>query len=137
MAITFKTVEACEAPKVREAGEYLMKITSAVETTFNSGKEGLKVIFEDNDGLKIYNNFFFEGKAANNLLTLLGAVGLYDGNGWENLSLDADDLVGLFVYVDCEKDKENKYLQCKFCGFRKYESEQPKPEPKNASKAPF
>ena len=136
MAIKFNQVEEI---KQREAGEYLMKITKAEEVTFNSGKDGIKIQFQAEDGLKIYNNFFTEGKAANNFLKLLSALGMYDGGGWENIvPFEAEDLEGLFVYVDTEKDADGRYLQCKFCGFRAYEQQpEPKPEPKKSNKAPF
>ena len=136
MAIKFKNVEEI---KTHEAGEYLMKITSAKEVDFKSGNSGVQIDFESKDGVKLrFVNFFTEGKGANNFLNLLSALGMYDGGGWENVKpFEAEDLIGLFVYVDAEKDSDNKYLVPKFCGYRKYEGQEVEKKAKPKAEAPF
>ena len=124
MAIKFENVEEI---KTHEAGEYLMKITKAEEKTFKSGNSGYVVDFKSEDGLEIrFTNFVAFGKGANNLANLLYALGYIEGTSLtdkQNAKVpEAEDLVGLKLYVDTEKDEDGRYLKAKFCGYRKYEN---------------
>ena len=143
MAIKFNKTEEVEKPREWQEGEYLMKITRSEEKTYNSGNTGYEVDFTSNDGLNIkYQKYFAFGKASNNFLVFLQALGYCEGMTVKDMETsdavpEADELTGLFVYVDTKKDADGKYLEPKFCGYRAYE-QQAKPEPKKAtSKAPF
>ena len=123
MAIKFENVEEI---KTHEEGEYLMKIVKAEEKVFKSGNSGYVLDFQSADGLNIkYTNFVAFGKGANNLANLLHALGILESTKVEDLPKakvpEAEDLVGLKLYVDTEKDESGKYLKAKFCGFRAYD----------------
>ena len=136
MAIKFENVEEI---KNHEPGEYLMKITKAEEKTFKSGNSGYVVDFKSEDGLEIrFTNFVAFGKGANNLANLLHALGYIEGTSVKDMMNakvpEAEDLVGLKLYVDTEKDEDGKYLKAKFCGYRKYEGSS-KPAKKTETQA--
>jgi hypothetical protein len=104
-------------------GEYLMKIYEAEEKTSQSGNQYIMVKFESNEGVKICDSFMLFGSMANKTLQLLKAVGLMqDGQKWEEIDFETDDLLGQYLYIDAIKDKDNpQFLKTKFDGFRPYE----------------
>lgn len=126
---SFNRVEEIKATP----GEYLMKIYSCEEKTSQSGNDYFLIKFESAEEIKICDSFMFTGKMANKTLQLFKAIGLIEeGQTWEEIGdIDADDLLGRYLYVDAVKDKENPmFLKTKFEGFRKYEKSTTTPDNK-------
>ena len=90
-----------------------------------------------------YQKFFRFGKAANNFLVLLHALGYCKDIDISEIEKcdeipEAEELLGLFVYADCKKNADG-YLEPKFCGFEPYETETKTPPkaPKETQAEPF
>ena len=130
----------CEKVEVQDyvAGEYLFKIYEVNEKVSQAGNDYWQVKFENKDGIKMCDNFMFFGKAANKTLGLLTGLGLADGETFPDEDFEPDDILGKYVYIDTEKEKDSGFLKCPFDvkKYRKYENKnktasKPKPVKKN------
>lgn len=119
-------------------GEYLFKIYECNEKTSQNGNDYFQVKFKTDDEFKVCDNFMFTGKAASKTLGLLNAIGIGDGENWEEIGeITPNHLLGLYLYISVKKDGD--FFKCPFnrSGYRAFESQPAKPEPKKADKAPF
>lgn len=114
-----------DAEKVTSAqpGEYLFKIYEANEKTSQAGNDYWQVKFESKEGVKVCDNFMFNGKAASKTLSLLTALGLADGENFPTEELSVDDILGKYLYINTIKDKESGFLKCPWGsdGYKAYE----------------
>lgn len=124
-----------EETKQHSEGEYLMKIYEVNQKTSQAGNPYFQIKFESQEGLRVCDNFMFHGKAANKTLVLLSALGQYDGNGWENLEINQNNLLGHYLYVDLVKDGD--FLRPTFAGFRNYENKSAQSIQSQKNECPF
>ena len=133
--VKFNSVEKVQE---RVAGEYLFKIYEVNEKTSQAGNEYWQVKFETADGFKVCDNFMFSGKAANKTLGLLYGVGIGDGEAWEGLDPQKDDLLGSYVYINVKKQKDGDFFECPWgkSGYRQATPQAVAPK-KEVAAAPF
>ena len=123
----------------RVAGEYLFKIYEVNEKTSQAGNEYWQVKFETQDGFKVCDNFMFSGKAANKTLGLLYGLGIGDGEAWEGLDPQKDDLLGAYVYINVKKQKDSDFFECPWgkSGYRAFDGAKKAEPKKEVAAAPF
>ena len=105
-----------------QAGKYLFKIYEVNEKQSQAGNDYWQIKFETKEGLKVCDNFMFNGKAASKTLFLLSALGLADGENFPKNEITPNDILGSFVYITTVKDKDSDYLKCPFnrTGYEEY-----------------
>ena len=119
-----------------EKGEYLFKIYEVNEKTSKNGNDYWQVKFESKEGIKMCDNFMFFGKAATKSLGLFTGLGLADGVHFPEEDYEPDDILGKYLYIDTEKDKDSGYLKCPFDvkKYREYKSTKTASKPKPVKK---
>ena len=120
-----------DAEKVTRApaGKYLFKIYEVEEKVGKiSGNPYWQIKFETKDGVKVCDNFMFNGKAASKTLYLLAALGLSDGENFPKQKFDKEDILGRFLYITTVKDKDSDFLKCPFnnTGYEEYKVKEKK-----------
>ena len=107
-----------------EKGEYLFKIYEVNEKVSQAGNDYWQVKFESKEGIKMCDNFMFFGKAATKTLGLFTGLGLADGVNFPEEDYEPDDILGKYLYIDTDKDKDSGYLKCPFDvkKYREYKS---------------
>lgn len=125
---------AQDAEKVTSAkpGKYLFKIYEAKEKISQADNEYWQVKFESKEGVKVCDNFMFNGKAASKTLALLTALDLANGEEFPTEELSTDDILGRYLYVDTIKDKDSDFLKCPWSnsGYEAYTKAKTKTKPK-------
>ena len=94
----------------RVAGEYLFKIYEVNEKTSQAGNEYWQTKVETNEGFKICDNLMFSGKAACKTLAFLHAIGIGDGETWEGLEVNKEDILGAYLYMNVKKNKDDDFF---------------------------
>ena len=119
-----------------EKGEYLFKIYEVNEKVSQAGNEYWQVKFESKEGIKMCDNFMFFGKAATKTLGLFTGLGLADGVNFPGEDYTPDDILGKFLYIDTEKEKDSGFLKCPFDveKYREYKSTKTASKPKPVKK---
>lgn len=104
------------------AGKYLFKIYEVNEKRSQAGNDYWQIKFETKDGVKVCDNFMFNGKAASKTLFLLAALGLSDGENFPKQKFEKEDILGCFLYITTVKDKDSDFLKCPFnrTGYEEY-----------------
>ena len=87
-------------------------------------------------GNKMCDNFMFFGKTATKSLGLFTGLGLADGVNFPEEDYEPDDILGKYLYIDTEKDKDSGYLKCPFNvkKYREYKSTKTASKPKPVKK---
>lgn len=128
----------CEKVEVQvfEPAEYLFKIYEVNEKISQAGNDYWQVKFESKEGVKVCDCFMFNGKAANKTLGLLTALGMADGESFPDEDFEPDDILGKYLYIDTEKDKNSDFLKCPFDvkKYREYKSTKTASKPKPVKK---
>ena len=116
--------DAAEKVISAQAGEYLFKFYEGNEKTSQASNKYWQVKFESKEGIKMCDNFMFFGKAATKPLGLFTGLGLADGVNFPEEDYTPDDILGKFLYIDTEKEKDSGYLKCPFDvkKYREYKS---------------
>ena len=119
-----------------EKGEYLFKIYEVNEKMSKNNNEYWQVKFESKEGIKMCDNFMFFGKAATKTLGLLTALGIADGENFPDEDFEPDDILGKYLYIDTEKEKDSGFLKCPFDvkKYREYKSTKATSKPKPVKK---
>ena len=94
----------------RTNGEYLFKVYEVNEKTSQAGNEYLQAKVETNEGFKICDNLMFSGKAACKTLAFLHAIGIGDGETWEGLEVNKEDILGTYLYMNVKKNKDDDFF---------------------------
>lgn len=112
-----------------KAGDYLFRIYEVNEKQSQAGNDYWQIKFETKEGLKVCDNFMFNGKAASKTLFLLTGLGLADGENFPDEDIEKEDILGKFLYINVVKDKDSNFLKCPFnsSDYRVYESKKSKP----------
>lgn len=133
--VRFEDAEKVEV-QAFEPGEYLFKIYEVNEKISQAGNNYWQVKFESKEGIKMCDNFMFFGKAATKSLGLFTGLGLADGVNFPEEDYEPDDILGKYLYIDTEKDKDSGYLKCPFDvkKYREYKSTKTTSKPKPVKK---
>ena len=119
-----------------EKGEYLFKIYEVNEKVSQAGNDYWQVKFESKEGVKMCDNFMFFGKAATKSLGLFTGLGLADGVNFPDKDYEPDDILGKYLYIATEKDKDSGFLKCPFDvkKYRPYKTSKTASKPKPIKK---
>ena len=94
-------------------GKHLLKVVSCESTQSSKGNEMWKIVFEDKEGNKVWDNIVYTDKTLNRIKKYFSNLGL-DVSGSANYT--PDDILGLYMnaeikiedYVDKNGNKKQK-----------------------------
>lgn len=114
MAVTYTTgtPNSEGVHPILEPGEYTFRVVNATQKQSKAGNpmievEARHVQDDGSEGRKIYDNLVFTEKALWKVDQFLAAVGKHPGEGKE-ITLDAEDMIGLEFRAKVGVEKDNK-----------------------------